>query len=374
MKIRAASLLVLPLLLAGCESPKFGEDLQSFVDRRAYEVSETASRSKLKLAWNDALFTAISSGISRNEYVIAESSKVPLPSLSKTLSLDDALQGLAAADHGIVALANLELETASTVATLDKLSGICESRESFDALGLGEIAENMVREIVVPRPEHNPSITVNTNPYTMAGDFAGDFISRHRYNKQVKLANAAMASIPEKVIQPTAAFEISKLECKKSIEARWQEVHQVRRAAANLGEAMRFKIRALLAIRRAAERKVITAGLAEAAQSSGYAKLIEEIQASNFRGNLDIGLVQANEELRVLRKATNNSGDCLERLKAMEAYHDALAENQAILKHLDAQAADDGLGQRVRALAKKVNAAKLDFDAKQKLLAKEACR
>ncbi|RZA03321.1 MAG: hypothetical protein EOP11_16150 [Proteobacteria bacterium] len=344
------------------------------MDRRAYDVSVIATTAKLKLSWSEALESGVDSALARNESLIHESAKVALPKIAKNISLDAALEALANADQGIVALADLERDAATTVAQLDKVTGICESREKFDGFGMGSIAEIMVSQIVVPKSDYNPSASANTNPYTMIGDFAGDFISRHRFNKQVKLANAAMASIPQKVIQPDAAFEISKFECKKSLNLRWQDIQLTQRAAGNLGDATRQKIRALLAVRQAAERKIIISGLDEAAKSSGYAKLLAEIKANNFRGNLDIGLVQANEELRVLRKATNQAAGCFERLKAMENYHDALAENQAVLKQLDGQAANDDLGLRVHALAKKVAVAKADFDAKQNLLSREACR
>lgn len=373
MKSRLAALALLPLLLTGCESPEFGADIKEFVEKEVYGVSVVATTGRLQSGWNTTMQQGFQTAIARNELLIQEADKIKLPKLEKNMSLEAALGILAEADRGLVTLVGLQQDATETARRLDRLTKSCDSRETFDDLKLGDIAESLMSQLSKPE-RAEPGVSGNSNPYVMAGDAAGDFISRERYNEQVRLTNEAVAKIPATVIQPAAAFEISKRECRRMLDVYFLDISRVQRAVGSLSDGVREKTKALLAIRRVAERKIVSANLEEASRASGYAKLVAEIRSNNFAGNLEIGLVQAAEELRSLRKGINQSRGCVDRLKAMETYQDALIENRAVLKHLSAQAGEDSLGQRIRLLSEKVNAADAEFKGKLPSLRNEVCR
>lgn len=361
-------------MLTGCEDPKFGEDIKDFVDKQAYGVSVAATTGQLKSGWNTTMQQGFQTAIARNEYLIAEAAKISLPKVSADMSLDAAIAALEQADQGVVASINMEKDATETIRRLDALNKSCESREVFDNLGLGSIAERLIGGLARPKRNDDPSANFDLNPFAMLGQAGGDLISRSRYNTQAGLANDAIDSIPVKVMQADAAFEISKKECKKALDLYWNDIRITRRASENLAEALRLKSAAFLMLRRVAEKKVSAAKLEEASKSSGYAKLLGEMQANNFRGNLEIGIAVASEELRSLRNEINQTHSCHQRLKAMEEYQDALTENRAFLKQLDGPIATEDLGESIREMRKKADAADAEFKTKFKNLRNEACR
>jgi hypothetical protein len=212
----ASLILALSILVAACDEPDFGDKWLNFVNNELPSLSREFARADLAVRWPSTFQILLLDVKTRidNIRAVLQVERTQADRGEGSTHIDKVRRAKALEDVAIKALA--EFERAASI--LETSRTICESRETFDKLGLNFLGMiSALQSIQQVTPDISVEFTV--------GDGAGDKNKADFFTSLVKLFQAskveeqnrklqdAVRLAPEKVIKGDELFALSVAAC-----------------------------------------------------------------------------------------------------------------------------------------------------------------
>jgi hypothetical protein len=387
---------VLPL--TGCPTEKWGDTAQAFVNNNFHDISVQYTAAQLDHDWLSAFFgSAEDMDVRVKQWVLTmPDNPDPMPIDVATATHQQQVQAYTAIDG---AIADLDTESATLGELrrgLDLTATVCSDRPFFNARGLEWIGIYGPISVIQPRVKPNAdsfevyfstSFSINgdddLNNDPNGQDMKGYLqmfqqiwqgITDHNHvNEQNDKLAEALDDMPNKAVQPDAAFVMSKTSCNRAFTATAKMRQNALSEADDLTQIIASR-RALLVVRRdLIGSYLLPEDVRTIADADPGHAILTKTQSTFLRGDLSIEMNNQMQAAKLVGMHAFASSRCSDRLRFFEQYRDMLVELGAQLTVLQQLQGSQGAKDAATFLAA-IQQFETDYPAALKRIPSSGCQ